>query len=81
MRGKRTLHSSEQRRFVATLEAVRTKKEITQVELAAIMGKPQSFVSKCLSGERRVDFVEWLWFCEALDITPEAFLRRMRSIS
>ncbi|MBI4020925.1 MAG: helix-turn-helix transcriptional regulator [Candidatus Aenigmarchaeota archaeon] len=31
---------------------------MTQVEVAKALGKPQSFVSKCENGERRVDVVE-----------------------
>lgn len=32
--------------------------ELTQEQVAAQLGKSQSFVSKCESGERRVDVVE-----------------------
>lgn len=31
---------------------------MTQAEVAAALKKPQSFVSKCESGERRVDIIE-----------------------
>jgi transcriptional regulator with XRE-family HTH domain len=31
---------------------------MTQVQVAVALGLPQSFVSKCESGERRVDAVE-----------------------
>jgi transcriptional regulator with XRE-family HTH domain len=31
---------------------------LTQTEAARRLGKPQSYVSKCESGERRVDVVE-----------------------
>ena len=77
MTGKRTIHTPEHRLFVDVLERVRQQKRVTQVELAERLGKPQSFVSKCLSGERRIDVVEWLWYCEAIGISPTAFLNRM----
>lgn len=32
--------------------------ELTQTHVADALGKPQSFVSKIESGERRLDFVE-----------------------
>jgi transcriptional regulator with XRE-family HTH domain len=31
---------------------------MTQVQVAKALGRPQSFVAKCESGERRVDVVE-----------------------
>lgn len=34
------------------------KAGMTQVQVAVALGLPQSFVSKCESGERRVDAVE-----------------------
>jgi transcriptional regulator with XRE-family HTH domain len=33
---------------------------MTQAEVAQLLSRPQSFVSKSESGERRVDFVELL---------------------
>lgn len=33
---------------------------MTQEQVARILGRPQSFVAKCESGERRVDIVELL---------------------
>lgn len=80
MAGKQTIHTPEHLLFIEVLENVRQQKKITQVELAEWLGKPQSFVSKCLSGERRIDFVEWLWFCDAMGISPSAFLRRMERL-
>ncbi len=32
--------------------------EETQAEVATAIGRPQSFVAKCESGERRIDLVE-----------------------
>jgi transcriptional regulator with XRE-family HTH domain len=44
--------------FLQRLKSARLDVGITQTEAAARLGRPQSFVSKCESGERRVDFVE-----------------------
>ena len=47
-------------RFRTRLREARTQAGLTQVAAAERLGKHQSFVSKCESGERRVDFVELL---------------------
>lgn len=43
---------------------------MTQTALAQMLGKPQSYVSKYESGERRLDVVEFVDICKALDIDP-----------
>ena len=50
--------SSRYRRFLERLRAARLDSGLTQGDVAKHVGKPQSFVSKCESGERRVDVVE-----------------------
>ena len=45
-------------RFREKLRRAREEARMTQVEAAHRLGKPQSFVSKAESGERRVDYVE-----------------------
>lgn len=37
------------------------------------MGKPQSFISKCHLGERRMDMVEIYAFCHAIGISLKDF--------
>jgi transcriptional regulator with XRE-family HTH domain len=50
--------SAAYRLFLTRLRQARIKAGLTQVEVAAKLRRPQSFVSKCESGERRVDVVE-----------------------
>jgi transcriptional regulator with XRE-family HTH domain len=51
-------------RFLARLREARQQAGLTQEEAACRLGKHQSFLSKCESGERRVDFVELLALAE-----------------
>jgi len=52
---------------------------VTQIELADRLGRPQSFISKTETGERRLDFVELVEIAEALDISPINLIRTVLS--
>lgn len=53
-----SIHRPEYREFLKRLKAARRAAGMTQTEAAKALGKPQSFVSKCESGERRLDVIE-----------------------
>lgn len=57
------------------LTKLRHDKKIQQNELAKILNRPQSFISKYENGERRLEFIEVIKICHALNIAPELFLR------
>ncbi|MGI6240467.1 MAG: helix-turn-helix domain-containing protein [Candidatus Omnitrophota bacterium] len=50
--------STEYRAFLKRLIQARKDAGFTQVDAAKKLGKPQSYLSKCESGERRVDIGE-----------------------
>jgi len=52
------------RAFLQRLKQARLDAGLTQVEVSHRLGRPQSFVSKCESGERRIDFVELQYFAK-----------------
>lgn len=52
------LHTKRYRAFLARLRQAREDAGLTQQEVADALGRPQTWVSKCEIGERRVDFVE-----------------------
>jgi transcriptional regulator with XRE-family HTH domain len=63
------------------LAAARRRANINQQELAARLGKPQSFVSEYERGQRRVDVVEFLVIAGALGADPfSLFAEIARSI-
>lgn len=51
-------HSPRYHRFLRRLKEARRRAGFTQAAVARALGRPQSFVSKCESGERRVDVIE-----------------------
>jgi transcriptional regulator with XRE-family HTH domain len=52
-----------------------------QTELAARLGKPHSYVAKVELGDRRIDVIEFIEYCQALGISPRvAFLRVLREV-
>ena len=59
--------------FRALLKSIRIGKGLTQADIAKRLGLPQSYVSKYETGERRLDFVETMLVCDALEIGIERF--------
>lgn len=57
--------------FRKLLKELRQQKKLTQTQLADRLGFPQSYVSKYEAGERRLDFVETFFVCDALGIGIE----------
>ena len=55
-----SVYSDEYQRVINALKKARKEKGITQAQLAEALGKPQSFIAKVESGERRLDVVEFV---------------------
>ncbi|HBA7913030.1 TPA: helix-turn-helix transcriptional regulator, partial [Escherichia coli] len=53
-----SVYSNEYRMVIRTLREARIDSNITQDALAKAFGRPQSFIAKVESGERRLDVVE-----------------------
>ncbi len=70
-----TIHSPRYRQFLKKLRAARLDAGLTQQQVARALRKPQSFVSKCESGERRVDVVELERFARLYGKRLEDFLQ------
>lgn len=58
------------------LRGFRENNGLTQAGLSKTLGKPQSYVSKYESRERKLDFVEVLKICEALNVSVQELLER-----
>jgi transcriptional regulator with XRE-family HTH domain len=67
-------YTPEYQQFLERLRAARRRAGLTQVEVAQRLGKPQSYVSKCESGERRVDIIEVAAYASLYGISIEDLL-------
>jgi transcriptional regulator with XRE-family HTH domain len=72
----KSIFSVGQEKLQKLLRQARTDAGFTQIELADKLQRPQSFVSKYESGERRLDLVELRQICAALKISLADFVRR-----
>lgn len=63
--------------FIEGLIAARKRQGLTQQAVADLLGKPQSFVSKYESGERRLDVVEFCQIAKAMREDPVKLLQEM----
>jgi len=59
-----TTRRPEYRRILQRLREARAAAGFTQLEVARKLGRAQSYVSKCESGERRIDPVELAAFAK-----------------
>jgi len=73
----KSLRSREHRSVIAVLVAARKTAGLTQQQLADRLCKPQSFVSKYETGERRLDIPEFIQLSRCLNIDPAELIRRI----
>lgn len=57
-------------KLIKQLVDCRKRQKMTQTELSAYMGKPQSFIAKVENKERRLDVIEFLELCKHMKIDP-----------
>ena len=53
------------------------KKLLRQIDVAALLDVPQSYVAKVESGERKISFIEVLDFCSAIQLDPQILIDRL----
>jgi len=48
-----------------------------QEDVAKVLQKPQSYISKIESGERTIDLIELIAFCDAIGVKPITFISNL----
>jgi Helix-turn-helix len=73
----KSLHTPEYEYFRSLLVSAREKSGLTQADVSTKLGRPQSFVSKYESGERRLDVVEFVEVSVALGVDPKTIVSKI----
>lgn len=73
----KNFRSTPYQRLIALLVEARKDAQMTQQDLSARLGKPQSYVSKYERGERRLDVIEFLQVTLNLKADPYLLLREL----
>jgi len=73
---QKTLRTPAHRALENVLIERRKSLGLTQAKLASILSRPQSFVAKYETGERKLDLVEFCAIARALKVEPMALFRQ-----
>ena len=65
--------------LLALLRDLRHEAGLQQVGLAKKLGRPQPFVSRIESGERKLDVLELRGFCDVFAVRPSEYFDRLES--
>jgi transcriptional regulator with XRE-family HTH domain len=71
----KTLHSVKTQNLCKWLTSKRKAKGLSIRGLAELLGWPSSILGKIETGDRRLDVVEYLDICEALEVNPDEGLK------
>lgn len=73
----RTLRSRRHKALIAALAAARGSAGLTQRDLAVRLKVSQTWIASIEAGQRRVDVIEFLDLCRALEINPTSLLNKL----
>lgn len=74
---KKKVYIAQRGRLVSLLREMRVEAGLTQMELATLIERDQTFVSKYESGQRRLDVLEIREICQAIGISLAEFAERL----
>ncbi|QGQ25804.1 helix-turn-helix transcriptional regulator [Gimesia benthica] len=77
---KKNLYTQRQRILLDLLRETRKEAGLRQDDVAERLGRPQSFVSKYESGERRLDILELYDICKAMGLPLNDFIEKLQAI-
>lgn len=76
---RKSIHSFEHEFLRQYLVNRRKELELTQRELAKRMGVIYSFIGKVETGDRRLDIIEFIQYCAAIELDPTKVINEIKN--
>ena len=71
------LQKDRKKLLLQALKNARLEAGMRQVDVALILSRPQSYIAKIESGERKIDLIEFLEFTKALGLDPVSLVKKL----
>lgn len=71
----KTLYSPQSYLLGAWLRTQREAKGLSMRDVGKLIDKPHTFIAKIEEGQRRLDVVEFVWYCQTLQLDAHAGLQ------
>lgn len=75
----KSLRTPRQQLLLSLLIKARKTKGMTQADVALVLRRPQSFVAKYETGERRIDVIEFIDIAAALGVSTVDLLSKIET--
>lgn len=66
----KTIYQDDYRKLINYITTIRKAKNLTQLEIAQKLEKPQSYIAKIENFERKLDILEFVQLCQILGVRP-----------
>lgn len=75
----KTIYQERYQQLIFALVDARHKKGLTQAQLAKLFDKPQSYIAKIEAKDRKLDVMEFIDICTALDIQASEIVEKIQN--
>lgn len=77
----KTIYQVKYNYLIEALIAARKEKGLTQLQIANRLGKPQSYIAKIEGKDRKLDVMEFVELCEAIQQDPSHLIKHLQTTS
>lgn len=71
----KTIYQESYQAFIKELVLARKRSGLTQMQVAEKLAKPQSYIAKVEGADRKLDVMEFVELCQAINVDPTTLIK------